>query len=276
VSDTLYAPPRGGGQIVCTHGHHFSMVNAPDFINSPADGLPFAHFITRTSALWATQTLAAKYPPGTTAAALPSSGDPTGWPLVKSVLCHLFQNVAAGKGSLARSVIDALLEATHQRPDLRYTMFDGSTLTAAEVMNRYASIYEHWRDEGRFPPRLFGESPGLFAMAEVDGLNSLHHFAELLARDNKVIVMGHTHAAREDGAGLCVMGRSLYANCGFGCPSIPDMHSGVAAKWPTFVEVEVDEAHQRFVAGVRYVRSDGGVSRVAGEPLTPAKSVPMR
>ncbi len=277
VSTALYEPPAGRGEIVCTHGHIYSLLNAPDFHQNPRNGIPFAHFITRMAALWTLQQLAGM-PPGSTAASLPGGGDPTGWPLAKDALHQLLQELKLGHGSLPDVVMGALLELTRQKSDLTFDMLDGTRLTAADVVKTYASVFKSFEETASRSEDLYGPFAAEFALAEVDALNSIAHFAERLGtqRQHKVVVMGHTHVPVDEDEHQLFVGDSLYANCGFNCPSEPDMRAQDKRRYCTFTEVEIDEAGRRFIVSTRYVTGEGGVYQVAPQPLTPPMSIPMR
>lgn len=276
VHTPLYEPPAGHGDVVCTHGHIYSLLNAPDFSQNPRNGIPFAHFITRMAALWSLQQLAGM-PPGATAASLPSSGDPTGWPLARDALKRLLQELKLGRGSLPDLVLGALLELTGQKRELTYDMLDGTRVTAAEVVETYASVVTSFERMAGSAKDLYGSFAAERALAEVDALNSLVHFAERLAdqRQHKVVVMGHTHVPVDEDEHQLFLGDSIYANCGFNCPSEPDMRAQDKRRGCTFTEVEIDDAERRFTVSTRYVVNEGGVYQVASQPLTPPKSITM-
>jgi UDP-2,3-diacylglucosamine pyrophosphatase LpxH len=276
VHTPLYEPPAGRGGIVCTHGHIYSLLNAPDFTQNPRNGIPFAHFITRMAALWSLQQLAGM-PPGSTAASLPGSGDPTGWPLAKDALHQLIQEVKLGRVSLSDVVLSSLLELTGQKSDLTFDMLDGTRLTAADVVKTYPSILASFEEMASRSKDLYGSFAGELALAEVDALNSIVHFAERLGtqRQHKVVVMGHTHVPVDEDEHQLFLGDSLYANCGFNCPSEPDLRAQDKRRYCTFTEVEIDEAERRFTVSTRYVTNEGGRYQVAAQPLTPPKHIDM-
>ncbi|AKJ00934.1 calcineurin-like phosphoesterase family protein [Archangium gephyra] len=276
VRTPLYQPPAGRGGIVCTHGHIYSLLNAPDFIQNPRNGIPFAHFITRMAALWSVQQLA-KMPPGSTAASLPGSGDPTGWPLAKDALHQLLEELKLKSLSLSDAVLSSLLELTGQKSDLTFHMLDGTRLTAADVVKAYPSILASYEQTASKSKELYGPLAGELALAEVDALNSIVHFAERLGNqgNHKVVVMGHTHVPVDEDEHQLFLGDCLYANCGFNCPSEPDMRLQDKRRYCTFTEVEIDEAERRFTVSTRYVTGEGGRYQVAAEPLTAPKSIDM-
>ena len=87
--------------------------------------------------------------------------------------------------------------------------------------------------------------------------------------------MGHTHAPKDEidyPWYIKQLGESLYVNCGFNCPSKPDMARPKNPKHPTFVELEIDDAAKACIAKVRYVEKlAGGGYAVAPQPLEQAK-----
>lgn len=277
VNSLLYEPPAGKGQVVCTHGHNFSLLNAPDYIQNPRNGLPFAHFITRMAALWSLQQLS-RMPAGSTAASLPGGGDPTGWPLAKDALKELLKDLEHGRSSLSDVVLSALLDVTGQSRDLTFEMLDGTRLSVADVVKTYPSILKSYEETASKNKNVYGSFAGEFALAEVDALNNITHFAKRLGEDLKypVVVMGHTHVPVDEDEHQLFMAESLYSNCGFNCPSEPDMKAHNKRRYCTFTEVEIDEAASRFIISTRYVTDEGGSYQVAPQPLTPPKSIAMR
>lgn len=277
VSTPLYAPPLGGGAVVCTHGHHFSLLNAPDFLEDPRGGIPFAHFITRLAALWTRQQLAT-LPAGSTAAALAGGGDPVGWPLAKDLLKQLIGKLEDGRGSLSSVVLASLLDLTRQGDDLVFQMLDGTRPSAADVVRTYASVFQGFEQRAAQAPDLYGPLAAEFALGEVDVLNSITHFARRVADQTRasVVVMGHTHVPVDEDEHQLLLGDSVYANCGFNCPSEVDLRAQAPRRYCTFTEVERDEVNRRLLVSTRYVTHEAGRYQVAPEPLTPPKSIPLR
>ena len=112
-------------------------------------------------------------------------------------------------------------------------------------------------------------------MGDVDFEDSLLHFAKILGESHRVVVMGHTHAPEDEidtPRYIHPFGKSLYVNCGFNCPSKPDMFRSQNPKHPTFVELEIDDQAKVCTAKVRYVqRLLGGGFGVASQPLEEAR-----
>jgi UDP-2,3-diacylglucosamine pyrophosphatase LpxH len=267
-SSPIYEPPAGRGQVVCTHGHLYSLFNAPDPVGDPANALPLGHFITRLCALDGARRLA----PGRTVADLPLSGDPTGTSLLTDSLKAAVQTFVANDVSLSRVIMETFLDAVGETTQLAFQMGDGSSRTAEQVIQAYEGLYARF---GAGPRSLYGIDPSFVALLHTDANNSLQHFAEVLAARYAVIVMGHTHACVDDADTPLFAKDYLYANPGFGCPSLPDMQRPQSPARSTFLELEVDEARGVLEASVRYATSQG-TATVAPTPLSPPRSTTIR
>lgn len=264
VTDFPYLPELGEGRIACAHGHQFSMFNAPDWQAMPATGLPLGHAVTRLGALWSLQHLA----PGQTVADRPGSGEPTGWAFEKDALATLITGVVERKDSLADLVLGALLRAAEVPASTPMVLADGSTLTAAQAMAAYANLYDRFKDPAHFPASGLTSEAAFFALVEADARNSLGHFARVLGKRHRVVVMGHTHASDDETQRPLLFGPdNIYANSGFNCPAWPDLTRAQRPRRPTFVEVQVDGAPPRLVVRVWAVELAGGAARVAPDPL---------
>lgn len=268
VTDFPYLPALGDGRIACAHGHQFSMFNAPDWQAMPKTGIPLGHPITRLGALWSMQHLA----PGETVADRPGSGEPTGWPFEKAELTTLLAGLIERHDSLADLLLDTLLKATKQPDSTPIVMADGSTITTAQAKTAYAGLYDRFKarikDPKYFPTPDLTSEAALFALVDVDARNSLDHFARLLGKQHRVVVMGHTHVPEDDAQRpLLSGGAAVYANSGFGCPAWPDLTRAQNPRRPTFAEVQVDSASKQLVVRIRAVELVAGGARVAPEPL---------
>jgi hypothetical protein len=273
----VYCPPAGGARadIICTHGHRYSMFNAPDFQDVPALGLPLGHYVTRLSALWVSQHLQA----GQTSANLAGSGNPSGWVLDRDILENVVTGVVSGRDDLSQLVFSTLLQATGQTLDLDFRCPDGTTTKANILANStYRGLYRDWEDTGRFPVSDYGLLPGSFALVG-DLTDNLGHFADVLGKGRKVVVMGHTHAPQLAINHYDLVMPYLYANAGFECPSLPDFNNSGKRQYPTFVEVELDGAGNTYEVAVRFVERVAGSSagapayRVADSSLLPIQSI---
>lgn len=268
VTDFPYLPALGEGRIACAHGHQFSMFNAPDWQAMPKTGIPLGHPITRLGALWSMQHLA----PGETVADRPGSGEPTGWPFEKTELTTLLAGLIERQDSLADLLLDTLLKATRMPDSTPIVMPDDSTLTAAQAKTAYAGLYDRFRarikDPKYFPTPDLTSEAALFALIDVDARNSLDHFARLLGKQHRVVVMGHTHVSEDEVERPLLFGaHAVYANSGFGCPAWPDLTRAQNPRRPTFAEVQVDSASKNLVVQIRAVELVAGGARVAPEPL---------
>lgn len=268
--DLTYTPSVAARQIVCTHGHLYSMFNAPDTVNEPTTGLPLGHFVTRLTALWATQRLGV----GQSVVDDPHSGDPTGLAIFKSAIVTLLDGIVDGHDALSQLVIGELLRATGQPLSTVFRLLDGTTITADVVANqRFATLRSQWQDSARFPHDLYGDDPGLFALSETDMESSLGHFAELVGRQRKakVVVMGHTHDAVGEEPHPWLLENCIYVNSGFNCPSLPEMRSEHPTL-PVFVEIIIDEPGNRIEVLLRQITME---HEVADAPLR-RDVVPLR
>ena len=156
-SDAIYVPASASGRLACSHGHIYSLFNAPDFTESPQDGLPLGHFVTRLAALHALTVLR----PGQTVADLPSSGDPTATALLPDAVRGVIQSFVSHDLSLSHLIIQTLLDAVGATSALPITLADGQQITAAAVADRFARVFERWKDPQAFPLARFGRDPGL-------------------------------------------------------------------------------------------------------------------
>lgn len=280
VDTMTYFPKAGLGKVVCTHGHIFSVFCAPD-----SDGLsgclPIGYFVTRLAAQWDLLQLKTKYPPGSTVADMPNAGTPTAWGFNTTDVERIAWGVLHHQRSLAELLFDVIIgDSAEKQKRQTFIMPDGSRPNAYDLARTtYKSTYDTWVKWADRYPDIFGDPtvdrPGPFALKEVDFDDSLLHFAKVLGESSKVVVMGHTHAPDDEidyPWYIKALGESLYVNCGFNCPSRPDMAQPANPKHPTFVELEIDDAARVFKASVRYVvRLSGGGYAVAPDPLEQAK-----
>jgi predicted phosphodiesterase len=264
VTDFPYLPAIAEGRVACAHGHQFSMMNAPDWQAMPETGLPLGHAVTRLGALWSLQHLA----PGETVADRPGAGEPTGWTFEKDELAALVTGVIEHKHSIADLVLGALLRATEAPDSTPMTLADGSTQTPAQAMTAYANLYARFKDPTHYPASGLASEAAFFALMEADARNTLGHFARLLGKQHRVVVMGHTHVADDETQRpLLVHSQNIYTNSGFGCPAWPDLTRPHHPRRPTFVEVQVDTAPPRLEVRVWAVELADGVARVTSDPV---------
>ncbi len=263
-AELLYEPGLGKSRVLCTHGHLFSVFNAPD-PKGPSN-LPLGHIVTRLAALWDSQNLK----PGQSVANLPDTGSPTGWRFDKNELETLIVDVVQGDASLAELVVDGLLKATGQTRELPITLLDGSTLTAGQAIDLYRDSFSRFSDPRQFPAATYGNEPAFFALWDCDMNDKLGHFAGILGEKHRVVIMGHTHDPSEQLGTRLFTPEFAYANSGFGCPSLPDLARPQQPKHVTFVELELDASpggKEQWRLDVRYVTRSASGFEVAEAPL---------
>jgi UDP-2,3-diacylglucosamine pyrophosphatase LpxH len=277
IDAPTYKPKAGLGQVVCTHGHLFSVFCAPDPATRYAP-LPIGHFVTRLAALWDHNQLQdrSKYPAGSTVADMPNTGTPVGWGFTDADVVRFLDWLATPKGTFAELVFDIIIgDNIAKQKAMQFRMPDGTTPNAYDLGHTtYKSTYDEWVKRADSDSDFYGPvKPGYYALKDVDLDDSLVHFADGLGQSSKVVVMGHTHVPEdesEESGWIWDRGKYLYVNCGFNCPSIPDMFpkdKGKKPKHPTFIELEIDDATKVCTALVRYVEKAGDSYRVAGKPL---------
>lgn len=194
-----------GSRTVFSHGHYWTMFNAPD-PKSPWDTLPVGHFVTRAFSYM----MANKLPPGKTVAELPNMGYPDGFEILP-FLRSLGPN-------LNPSVADLLLGYVASRAEMSETLPivlpHGETTTIAAAKKIYENLFTEWeKKEGGIL------NAARAAMADGSGAY-LAWFAQRLAIEQSadLVVFGHTHTPV---AGLTISPVN-YFNSGFECASAPD------------------------------------------------------
>ncbi len=198
--------------LVLTHGHLFAMFNAPD-PRYPGE-VPIGHFVSRAIAHMLENTLGAQ-----TAADLPNQGSPYGFDL-DAVVPALLAEVAGP------SITNLMLDYFAARCGLSETapilMADGSSTTIAQVKKKYDGLWDIW--VARFGGGEEGETIAAKSV-KVDYIGDyMAWFAQKTAWDQSArgAVTGHTHVPRQGIANSSC----LYLNCGFECPSSPDIAAG--------------------------------------------------
>lgn len=176
------------------------------------------------------------------------------------------------RDSLADLLLDTLLRATGLPDSTPMVMADGSSITPAQAKQAYAGLYDRFKDRIQdpkyFPSSDLATEAALFALIDVDARNSLDHFARLLGKHHRVVVMGHTHDSDDETQRPILRGTdNIYANSGFNCPAQPDLSRAQNPRRPTFAEVQVDSAAKNLVVRIRVVELVNGVARVAPAPL---------
>jgi UDP-2,3-diacylglucosamine pyrophosphatase LpxH len=210
--DDLIADPGG---VVLTHGHLFTMFNAPD-ARYPGE-VPVGHFVSRAIAHYLESTLA----PGQTAADLHDQGSPYGFDL-ESFLPALGADLASP--SVTSTLLDYIATRCGLSDSAPIQMADGSSTTIRAVRTKYDGLWDAWVE------RYGGGDAGVTvaakaAQADYDG-SYMAWFAQKAAFDHGAhgVMTGHTHHPKEG----IQSSRCHYVNCGFECPSAPDITDGKA------------------------------------------------
>lgn len=246
----LFYEPEGTG-ICATHGHHYSLINAPDPVSQncfPSLG----YFAAR-------------------AAAGNTYRDYLKNSTLKAV--DLPANAVPGFDVQVASVLDGALRELSGPPELEFTMGKAlvrgiSSLAGAQelffrmprcyrgtvlpdlvnmemLMRQFASLYEDYNSRPPHGNHSTDEvvSPAFRALSIGDSANTLSSFAlnlNMACPQRKVVVMGHTHVPVIERR----LGSSeyLYVNSGFLCPAIPDYKEEHAC---TFAVVQLLPDHFR-------------------------------
>jgi UDP-2,3-diacylglucosamine pyrophosphatase LpxH len=206
VDDIYYDSDR----IVYTHGHLFTMFNAPD-PRFPGE-VPVGHFVTRAVAYYVNNTLAARQ----TAADLHDQGSPYGFDLSSFIPGLLGQ---IGNPSITSALLDYMATRTGLAEDHPIVMADGTVTSIAEVKAKYDYLWASWvagSGGGEFGATVAAKA----AQADYDG-TYMAWFAQRVAMQHGALgtVMGHTHKPKSG-----IQNSSIrYVNSGFECPSKPDV-----------------------------------------------------
>ncbi len=264
VNRFFYEPGECNNRLLCTHGHPYSMFSAPDLDSYPKGfpGLPLGYFVTRLSALWSAQHFTPDQP---NIAYMKDGGNPHGLNFIDKGLEGIIEAVVEEKGDLADLMIDAFQDATNKEA-LYFLMPDNSKVTIPQLLTIYKGLFKQYPRSTGIPAQYYLKKDAetrLAALGGCDILNTLDSFARNLAKDYRVVVMGHTHGPIVKPVRFIFPFRkSLYSNSGFNCPSIPDMQDPKHPKFPTFTEVEIDNDRRRFCVSVYKVVKDGMQYRV--------------
>ncbi|MEH1930587.1 metallophosphoesterase [Nostoc sp.] len=226
-SDPIYyVQTPTGKKIAFTHGHIFTLFNAPDTKTQIAP-LPVGFFITRSVAYQLNKTLK----PGQTVADLPGQGSPNGINLA-GLVSSVYEAISSGSVNLVDLVLDYIMKVTGMPEKDPIVLPNGQTTTMAQAKTMYSNLQNQWISDwggGENGKLALGKS----AIADLDG-TYIAWFAQqsALTSGSDLIVLGHTHAPK---LGL-TNGLVQYANDGFECPSSPDIPSQTF----TFSEVDTD------------------------------------
>lgn len=217
--------------IMFSHGHYFTLFNAPDPTTKWAP-MPVGHFVTRmVASQWERQ-----LKPGQTVADLPGQGAPMGKslkPFLKDVLKHPLTHLG-DSARITGLMLDWIAKTTGWPADGQFVLAHGSkttTTTLTEVKAVYAHLWNTWVTNHGFEATgasaIAAGELAAFKAAWADALSGyLGWYAQerLFASMNQanksaLMVMGHTHVPISGLNGSLVN----YINTGFECPSIPDM-----------------------------------------------------
>jgi UDP-2,3-diacylglucosamine pyrophosphatase LpxH len=259
INGFFYEPEECNSRLLCTHGHPYSMFSAPDLVSYPTGfpGLPLGYFVTRLSTLWSARHFTPEQP---NIAYMKNGGNPHGLNFIDKALEGIIDAVVKEKGDLADLMIDAFQDATN-RETRYFLMPDNSKVAIPQLLTIYKGLFKQYPQSTGIPAQYFLKKDGetrLAALGECDILNTLDSFARNLAKDYRVVVMGHTHTPIDKYERfICPFRKSLYSNSGFNCPSIPDMQDPKHPKYPTFTEVEIDNHRRQFCVSVYKVVKDG-------------------
>jgi UDP-2,3-diacylglucosamine pyrophosphatase LpxH len=259
IKNIFYEPEGCNNRLLCTHGHPYSMFSAPDLASYPKGfpGLPLGYFVTRLSTLWSMEHFNSKQP---NIADMKGGGNPHGLNFIDKAMEGITQAVVKGEGDLADLMISAFQDATRKKT-LYFLMPDGTKVTIPDLLTIYKGLFTQYPRSTDIPARYFLKNDTetrLAALGECDILNTLASFGRNLAKEYRVVVMGHTHVPiNKIERYIFPCRKSLYSNSGFNCPSVPDMQDPNHPKFPTFTEVVVDSDNRQFSVSVYKVVKEG-------------------
>jgi UDP-2,3-diacylglucosamine pyrophosphatase LpxH len=196
---------ESGARTVFSHGHLWTMFNAPDE-KSPWNTLPVGHFVTRAFSYM----MANKLPPEKTVAEMPNMGYPDGFEILP-FLRSLGPNMSP---DLAAILLSYVATASEMPETLPIVLPNGESTTIADAKRIYADLFTRWtQKEGSVL------NAARAALADGSG-NYLAWFAQRLAiqQNADLVVFGHTHTPI---GGLSISPIN-YFNSGFECASAPD------------------------------------------------------
>jgi len=210
-----YVQTAGGKKIAFTHGHIFTMFNAP-YLDTEISPLPLGYFITRSVAYMLNKTLK----PGETVAGLAGQGAPNSINL-EGLVSYVDDVITSGSMGLADLVLDFIMTVTGMPEHEPIILPNGHTTTMAQAKELYRNLRDKWVDDwgGGKDGKLATVKS---ALADLNG-TYIAWFAQrsALMSDSDLIVLGHTHTPK---LGI-TNGFVKYANNGFECPSSPDIPS---------------------------------------------------
>ncbi|MBS9395474.1 MAG: hypothetical protein HEQ29_20915 [Dolichospermum sp. LBC05a] len=226
-----YVKTAGGKKIAFTHGHIFTIFNAP-YLESEIKPLPVGYYITRAVAYMLNKTLQ----PGQTVADLPGQGAPNGMNF-SSILSTLASFI--NSGNVVTALLDYIQKETKIPKNEPIILPTGETKTIEDAKILYKDLQAQWVNN-------YGKKTSVkSAYADLDG-TYIPWFAQqsALTSNSDLIVLGHTHFPK---LGI-KNGLVGYANNGFQCPSSPDILMGKQVVNFTVVDTDECEASVYMVA----------------------------
>lgn len=256
--DVYYPLGNSNKKIACTHGHIYTMFNAPytpnDIIN-PIAPLPLGQLITRSVAFLRSKEL--QLQPGKTVAQMKDSGDPDNRGLLDSALPQIIKAIQSPNLPISDFILDTISKATGMGETQSIKLTGGKQTTLEEGKKIYANLWSEWQKK---QGKSIAIKSILADTALYDGF--LGWFAQKLAQDvgAELVVMGHTHKPI---SGI-VDSPIKYVNTGFNCPSTLDLGN----KNATFVHIDI-EAYQ---AEILQVSPEEGSYNIKACPAKPVDS----
>lgn len=240
-----YAPqfynPAGDSRVLVTHGHEFTLFNAPDPSTCWAP-LPVGHFVTRSVATYWKSHLK----PGQNVSDLKEQGYPNGIDAL-SIIEHALQS---GDVSVSDALIDGIAGKLGISESAPIRLTERSTTTLNGVKQVYNALFSRWIAENG------GGEDGLLvatkaAMADYDA-SFMGWFAqrEAFRCNADLVVLGHTHAS------VSKLKTSMvnYVNTGFMCPSSADM----PGRFVSYVTLTLDSPPA--TKNMQAVKRGGGIA----------------
>jgi UDP-2,3-diacylglucosamine pyrophosphatase LpxH len=226
---TYVVTGASGARTVFSHGHHWTMFNAPD-ARSQWGTIPIGHFVSRAIAfqLARLRQIAVDQPDhGNPAADVPA----------------LWRTRHRNK-DLADFLLSYMCNSTRMPQTARVVMPVGRDTTVVHAKSVFKDLFTLWAD--RLEPRGRGAAPIdalRAAYADWKG-DDLAWFAQRLAlrTASDLVVMGHTHKP----IGGVRVSPVNYVNSGYLCVARPDL----ATKQLTFAQVDIERATAQVLAVV--------------------------
>lgn len=226
-------------RILCTHGHHYTMFNAPDTETKFAP-LPIGHFVTRAVS-YHVQQIIERDESVKTVADLEGQGAPNSPNAIDlAQLVHpIVQHHDLDNLNIAEILLDYIAKHTNTNmlKDKEFILPNGEKTTIEEAKRDYSQLLQQWihkYDGGNKGKIIAGKA----AIADNDG-QYMGFFSQKLAFEYgaDLVVMGHTHTP------ISGLETSLvqYLNSGFECPTRPDINQ--THKRFTFIEINTDNCN---------------------------------